>query len=45
MLASTRIVVTTLNLEILLNFLTIFILIVSESLSFIQIASTQAYYN
>lgn len=44
-LASTRIVVTTLNLEILLNFLTIFILIVSESLSFVQIASTQAYYN
>lgn len=44
-LASTRIVVTTLNLEILLNFLIVFILIVSESLSFLQIATLQANYN
>ena len=44
-LASTRIVITTLNLEILLNFLTIFILIVSESLSFLQIAAIQSNYN
>lgn len=41
-LASSRIVITTLNLEILLNFLIIFILLLSESLSFTQIVSLQS---
>lgn len=40
-LASNRVIVTSLNLEILLNFLIIFILIISESLSLLQIASIQ----
>lgn len=44
-LASTRIVIATLNLEILLNFLIVFILIVSESLSFIQIVNIQSNFN
>lgn len=41
-LASNRIIVSTLNLEILLNFLIIFLLIISESLSFLQIVSIQS---
>ena len=40
-LASNRVVITTLNLEILLNFIIIFILVLSESLSFLQITSIQ----
>lgn len=43
-LASNRVVITTLNLEILLNFLIIFILILSESLSFLQIVSLQSHF-
>ena len=43
-LASNRVIVTTLNLEILLNFFIIFILIISESLSFLQIVSIQSNY-
>ena len=43
-LASNRVVITTLNLEILLNFLIIFILVISESLSFFQISSIQHNY-
>lgn len=42
-LASNRVVVTSLNLEILLNFLIIFILLLSESLSFNQISIWQNY--
>jgi NADH-quinone oxidoreductase subunit H len=41
-LASNRVVITTLNLEILLNFLIIFVLVLSESLSFLQITSIQS---
>lgn len=40
-LASNRVIITSLNLEILLNFLIIFILILSESLSFYQITNMQ----
>ena len=40
-LASNRVVITTLNLEILLNFLIISLLILAESLSFIQLVSLQ----
>lgn len=40
-LSSNRVVIISLNLEILLNFLIIFILILSESLSFYQIATLQ----
>lgn len=40
-LASNRVIVTSLNLEILLNFMIIFILIISESLSFFQITAIQ----
>lgn len=41
-LASNRVIISTLNLEILLNFLIIFLLIISESLSFLQIVSLQS---
>lgn len=41
-LASNRVIITSLNLEILLNFLIIFILILSESLSFFQIVNLQS---
>lgn len=41
-LSANRVIVSSLNLEILLNFLIIFIIIVSESLSFYQITSLQS---
>ena len=41
-LASNRVIISTLNLEILLNFMIIFILILSESLSFYQIVGIQS---
>lgn len=41
-LASNRVVVTALNLEILLNFLIICLLVLSESLSFFQLVTFQA---
>ena len=41
-LAANRVVVTGLNLEILLNFFTVILLIAAESLNFYQIVSLQS---
>ena len=44
-LASNRVIVMTLNLEILLNFFILILVVISESLSFFQIVSLQNNYN